>query len=151
VTSFAVETPWKPADEDDGALVQALADAVGADVEDPRLRVRGVGHDARLRAGQTDRPMPEVVDRHRAQRARHPLAGRQEHVHLARVGLGRDLEGVGDEPVGLLAAGRQDGDDVVPLLALGDDAGGRPLEALGVRDRRAAELHDHGAGHGRGV
>ena len=28
--------------------------------------------------------MAEVVDRHRAQRARDPLAGRQQHVHLAR-------------------------------------------------------------------
>ena len=33
--------------------------------------------------------MPEVVDRHRAQRARDALARRQEHVHLARVGVRR--------------------------------------------------------------
>ena len=92
--------------------------------------------------------MPEVVDRHRAERAGDALARREEHVHLARVGVRGDLERVGDQPVGLLAARREDRDDVVTLLALLDDARGRALEALGVGDRRAAELHDDRLGHG---
>ena len=73
-------------DQHDLVLLERRPDAVGAHVEDPRLGVRVVGDDPRLRAGQRDRPVAEVVDRHRAQRARDPLAGGQQHVHLARVG-----------------------------------------------------------------
>ena len=93
-------------DEHDQVLVERLADPVGAHVEDPRLRVRGVGDDPRLRAGQRDRPVAEVVDRHRAQRAGDPLAGREQHVHLARVGSRRDLLGHRDQLVGRLARAR---------------------------------------------
>ena len=39
VTSLAVETPWKPATSTICVLGVRLADAVGADVEDARLRV----------------------------------------------------------------------------------------------------------------
>ena len=70
-------------DEDDPVLLERLADAVGADVDDPRLRVGGVGDDPGLGAGQRDRLVAHVVDRHRAERAGDPLAGREQHVHLA--------------------------------------------------------------------
>jgi gamma-glutamyltranspeptidase/glutathione hydrolase len=113
-------------------------------VEDARLGVRGVGHDPRLGARQRDGAVAEVVDGHGAQGAGHALAGRQQHVHLARVGVRRDLVGVGDEAVGLLAARAEDGHDAVPGLALGDDALGGALEALGVGHRGASELHDDG-------
>jgi hypothetical protein len=83
----------------------------------------------------------EVVDRHRAQRAGDPLAGREQHVHLARVGRRRDLLGHRDQLVGRLAARREHGDDAVAGLALGDDAPRRALDPLGVGDRGAAELH----------
>ena len=122
------------------------ADPVGAHVEDPRLRVRRVRHDPRLGPGERDRAVAEVVDRHGAQRAGHPLARRQQHVHLARVRVRRDLLGVGDQAVGLLAARAQDRHDAVPGLALGDDPLGGALEAFGVGDRRAPELHDDGCG-----
>src|SRR3712207_7798011 len=49
------------------------------------LAVRRVGHDPRLRAGERDCAVAEVVDRHRAERVRDPLAHGDEHVHLARV------------------------------------------------------------------
>ena len=45
--------------------------------------------------------------------------------------------------------GREDGDDVVARLLRAHDAPGRALDALGVGDGGPAELHDHGAGHGR--
>ena len=92
--------------------------------------------------------MPEVVDRHGAQRAGLALAGGQQHVHLARVRVRRDLERVGDEPVGLLAAGREHGDDPMTRLLLGDDPVRGTLDALGVGHGGAPELHDHGAVHG---
>jgi hypothetical protein len=50
--------------------------------------------------------------------------------------------GVGDEPVGLLAPRAEDRDDAVAGLALGDDAPRGALEALGVGDGGAPELHD---------
>ena len=73
----------KAGDEHDPVLVQRLADAVRAHIEDPCLRVGRVGDDPCLRSGQRDRAVAEVVDRHRAQRAGDPLARREQHVHLA--------------------------------------------------------------------
>ena len=137
--------------EHDQVLLERLADAVGAHVEDARLRVRRVRDDAGLRARERDRPVPEVVDGHRAQRARDPLARGEEHVHLARVGRGGDLLGGGDQLVRGLAARRQHGDHVVALLLGAHDAPGGALDALGVGDGGAAELHHHGAGHGQPV
>jgi hypothetical protein len=40
---------------------------------------------------------------------------------------------------------------VVTLLAGAHDPARGALEALGIGDGRAAELHDDGAGHGGGV
>ena len=109
----------KAGDEHDQVLVERLADPVGADVEDPRLGVGGVGDDPRLGAGQRDRAVAEVVDRHRAQRAGDALAGGEQHVHLARVGVGRDLLGHRDQLVGRLAARRQDGHDALARTRAG--------------------------------
>ena len=143
VTSFDGRDALEAGDEHDRVLVERVHDPVGAHVEDPRLRVRRVGDDAGLRAGQRDRAVPEVVDRHRAERAGHPLAGREQHVHLARVaGSSETSNASGDQAVGLQAARAEHRDHAVALLALGDDARGRALEALRVGDRCAAELHD---------
>ena len=129
-------------DQHDVALVERRADAVGAHVEDARLRVRGVGDDAGLRARERDRLAAEVVDRHRAERARDALAGREQHVHLARLRLGRDLARHLHELVGGRAARRQHGDDAVALLLRAHDPPRRAYDLLGVGDGRAAELHD---------
>ena len=85
--------PLEPGDEHDPVLVERVANAIGAHVQDPRLGVRGVGDDPGLRPGQRDRVVAEVVDRHRAERARDPLAGREQHVHLPRRGRVGDLVG----------------------------------------------------------
>ncbi len=82
-----------------------------------RLGVAAVGHDPRLRAGQRDRLVAEVVDHHRRQRAGHALAGREQHVHLARVRPLRDLVRERHQLVGVLAARRQDGDHLAPSSA----------------------------------
>src|SRR4051812_24873734 len=91
--------------------------------------------------------MPEIVDRHRAEGAGHALPCREQHVHLARVRVRRDLERVGDQPVGLLAPRTEHGDDAGAGLALGHDPLRCALEAPRVGDGGAAELHDHGPGH----
>ena len=106
-----------------------------------------VGDDAGLRAGQADRPLAEVVDRHRAQGARDALAGREQHVHLARVGRGGHLLGHRDQLVGGLPARREHRDDAMPLFAGGHDPPRRALDPLGVGDGGASELHHDGAGH----
>jgi len=122
-------------------LSQRRADAIRAHVQDQRLRVRLVRHDPRLRARQRDRPVAQVVDRHRAQRARDPLARRQQHVHLTRVRRRRDLLRHRDQLVRRLAARRQHRHHAVAVFALAHDPARRALDALRVRHRRAAELH----------
>ena len=74
--------------EHDLAVVERRADAVGPHLEDARLGVRGVGDDARLRAGQRDRLVAEVVDHHRGQRAR-DRARRSRAACPSRAGAGR--------------------------------------------------------------
>ena len=71
-----------------------------AHLDDLRLRMAPVGDDPGLRAGERDGLVAEVVDRHRAERIRDALAGRDEHVVLARVRLRRDLVREPDQLVG---------------------------------------------------
>ena len=85
--------------------------------------------------------MTHVVDRHRAERAGDPLAGGEQHVHLARIGALGDLLRLGDQRVGRLAAGGEHRDHPLAGLAGGDDAAGGALDLLGAGDRGAAELH----------
>ena len=122
-------------------LGQGLPQAVAANVEDLGPGMRAVGEDARLRARERAGAVPEVVERHRDQRARDPLAGGEEHVHLARVGPVRDLAGQGHQGVGRLAARRDHGEDVVALLAGVRHAPRHVLDLVRVGDRAAAELH----------
>ena len=138
-------------DQHNGVLVERRADAIGADFEDAGLRVARICDDARLRSRQRDRSMTEIVDGHGTQRTRNPLSGGEEHVHLPRVGLRGHLERVGDQPVGLLAARAEHGDDARALLALGDDALRGALEPPRIGDGRSSELHDDGARHGRAM
>ena len=135
--------PLEAGHEHDVVLFQRRLDAVGADVEDHRLGVGLVGDDPGLGAGQRDRQVPEVVDRHRAQGAGDALARGQQHVHLAGVGRRGDLLGHRDQLVGGLAAGGEDRDDRVAAFARGHDPAGGALDPLGVRHRGAAELHHH--------
>ena len=72
-------------DEHDLVAGERLGDAARPDLEDLGLGVDGVGHDAGLRAGERHRVPSEVVDGHRAQRRGDALAGREQHVHLARM------------------------------------------------------------------
>ena len=88
----------------DLAVVEPAPDAVRLHLDDARLRVAAVGDDARLRARERDRLVAEVVDHHRRERAGHALAGREQHVHLARVGAVGDLVGERDELVRVLPA-----------------------------------------------
>ena len=131
-------------DEHDLPLLERGADAVAADLADLRLRVRGVGEDPRLRARVGDGLLAEVVDRHRDERARDPLTGREEHVELARVRRGRDVAREREQRVGRLPHRRDRADDVQAAPLRVDEALRDVPDLLGVGDGRAAELHHDG-------
>ena len=102
-------------------VVERLVDPARAHLDDLRLAVHRVGDDPGLRAGERDRLVAEVVDHHRRERARDPLADRDEHVELARVRRRRDLVGELEQLVGRVAHRREDADDAVALLARRDE------------------------------
>ena len=139
-------------DEDDLVLVEGVPDPVAADLADLGLHVRRIGEDAGLRARQRDRLLAEVVNRHRDERARDPLAGREQHVELADVRRRRHLVGEVDQAVGRLAHRRDGADDPkAPLLRV-DEPPRDVLDLVRIGDRRAAELHHDGVEvHGRSL
>ena len=147
VISFSVETPWKP------ATTQTLPAASASRTRSPltsrilALPCDGVGDDPDLAAGEAHGVDAEVGERHAQQRHRHPLAGGQQHVHLAaRQGL-RDVVGELDQVVGRLAHRRHGDHDVVAVPLRERDVLGDGPHPVGVGDRRAAELLDD-EGHG---
>ena len=139
-------------DEHDRALVERLVDPAGANLDDLRLAVDGVGDDPRLRAGERDRLVAEILDHHRRERARDPLADRDEHVQLPRMRRRRDLVGEVEQLVRRVAHRREDADDAMPFLACGDEPRRDALQLLRIAHRRAAELeHERAAGRRLGI
>ena len=105
-----------------------------------------------LRAGQRDRLVAEVVDHHRGERARDALAGREQHVHLARVRAVGDLVGH-RRPARRWScrarrARRRRGCRSSAARTIRSRGA---LDALGVGDGRAAELHHTVSACGRQV
>ncbi len=129
-------------DEHDLVLLQRRVDPLRAHLDDLRLRVAPVRHDPGLGAGERHGLVPEVVDRHRAQCVRDPLAGRDEHVVLTRVRPIRDLVREPDQLVRRLAHRREHRDDLRAGLPGRDEALRDALQLVRVADGRAAELHD---------
>src|SRR6058998_2558732 len=95
------------------ALGQGLPDPLRRDPRDSRLGVPAVGDDADLptRVGSRLDPAPSQV--HGQQGDRDPLAGRQQHVHLALIGRGSDVVRQPHEPVCLAAHRGEHHDKVV--------------------------------------
>ena len=92
-------------------------------------------------------PRSLIAIAHSAQEIRSPV---ESSMSISRgSGVVRDLLGHRDQLVGRLPARGEHGDHAVAQLARGDDAARGALDPLGVGDRGAAELHDHGSGHGR--
>ena len=104
---------------------------------------RRVGDDAGLRAGERDGLVAEVVDRHREERHRDPLAGGEQHVQLAGVRTLRDLAREVDQLVRRVAHRGDDDADAVAGLGGRDDPPRDALDPLGIGDRGAAVLLDH--------
>ena len=80
---------------------------------------RVVGDDAALAAGEADRRHAQLVQRHRQQRHRDPLAAGEQHVQLAARGIGRHLLGQREQLVGGVAHGRDHHHQLVALGARG--------------------------------
>ena len=117
-------------------------DARRVDPRDPRPAIGAVRRDAGLGAGQADRCHAQRVERHGDERRALVLAGRQQHVQLARVGLLVDRGGQGKQLVRRVA---HRGDDDAQVGAFGTGPGDPARDAadpVGVRHGRAAELHD---------
>ena len=76
------------------------------------------------------------------------LAGREQDVELARIGLVGDRRGEAEQLVGRVAHRRHDDDEVVAGRALAGDPPGDAPDPVGVGERRATELlDDEGGGH----
>ena len=131
-------------DEDDLVLVESILHAIASDLANLGLHVSAVGEDPGLRPGQRERLLAEVVNRHRDEGTRDPLAGREQHVELACIRRRRDLVGEVDQPVGGLAHRRDRPDDAQPTLLRLDETSRDVLDLGRVGDRRAAELHHDG-------
>ena len=142
----------EPGHDDDLAAVQLGADPARLDAGDPGPAVAAVGGDPGLRPGQADRRDAERVERHRDERRALVLAGREQHVELARVGLVGDGRGEAEQLVGRVAHRGDDDDEVVAGGALARDPPGDALDPVGVGDRRATELlDDERGGMARGI
>ena len=124
----------EPGEDHDVAGVEGLLDPLRADLDDPGLAVLGVGDDPGLRARVGGGLAAAGVDGDREQGHRDALAGREEHVELARFGEGGDVRGLLEEVVGGLAHGRDDGDHVLALLARAHDPIGHGADPIGVAD-----------------
>ena len=132
------------------ARLERLADPPGTDVDDPRGPVLGVGDDPGLRARVRRGLASPGVHGDREQGHRDPLARREEHVELSRLGDRRDPAREPHELVGGVAHRRDDRDDVVAGLAGPHDAIGDPRDPIRVADRRSAVFLHHD-GHARRV
>ena len=142
----------EPGHDDDLAVGQLGPDAGRVDVGDPGLAVAAVGADPGLGAGQADRRDAERVEGHRDERRALVLAGREEHVELARIGLVGDRGGEAEELVGRVAHRAHDDDEVGSGRPLPGDPPGDALDPIRPGDRRAAELlHHEGGLHQGGI
>ena len=108
--------PLEAGRDHDLAVVEQLLHPLGRDRLNAGLRMRAVGADADLGAGQAHRLGTERMDRHRHQRDAHLLAGREQHIHLAAGGVVGDLLGQVDQLIGLVPHRAHDHHDLVALL-----------------------------------
>ena len=136
----------EPRHDDDLAGGQLGTDTARLDAGDPGPAVAAVGGDPGLWPGQADGRDAEAVERHRQQRRALVLAGREQDVELARVGLVGDGGGEAEELVRRVAHRGDDDDQVVPGRAFARDPAGDALDPVGVGDRRATELLDDEGG-----
>ncbi len=137
--------PLEAGEDHDAASLEGLEDAPRSDLDDLRLPVLVVGHDARLRPCVARGPASTSIDRDAEQRHGDAFTGREQHVELARIGHGRDLGRHREQIVGGVSHRGDHDHDVVAALASMHDPIGDGLDALHRPDRGTAVLlHDDG-------
>jgi hypothetical protein len=143
--------PLKAGGDDDVAVIEKAADTFGLDVNDARRCVNALGDDAELRAGHRNGFAPHLVERHRHERNRNLLAGRQQRVILAPVRRLRHLIGQLDQIVGRVAHRRNDDDNGTLRRRARYDTGDVAYARDGL-DRCASELlNNHKQDTGFGI
>ncbi len=141
-------TPWKPATITIEPSSSAVRRRPGVTSMMRALPCDDVVITPGLRTGVGPGLVSEIVNRHREQRHRDPLARGEQHVQLTTGRQWADLVSEVEQFVGRVAHRGDDHDDVVSGLAGGDDALGDPLDPLGVGNRGTAVfLYDER--HGR--
>ena len=120
-------SPLEARHDDDPAGLDLGPDPGRLDTRDAGLAVAAVGGDAGLRAGQADGRDTEAMERHRQERRALVLAGREQDVQLARVGLVGDGRRERQELVGGVAHRGHHDDELRPARALAHDP---PRDAL---------------------
>ena len=137
--------------DDDPPAADLGAHAGRVDVGDARPAVARVRADAGLRSGQRDGLDARRLEGHGHERAADVLAGGEQEVHLARVGVVRDGGRQVEQVVGRVAHGADDDDEVCAGATVAGDPPGDVADALGIGERRAAVLLDDERGHGRSL
>ena len=136
-----VDTPWNP------ATIATLPPASASRMRSPLTSMIF----ARLCSVSVTIPACEPVNdiagtprshRHAHERHRDALAGGQQHVELAAVGVLGDVVGEPQEIVGGLAHRRHDDHDVVAAAAGARDVIGYGSDPVGIGNRGAAEFLD---------
>ena len=132
VVGFALES----GNDDDVSCVEKLVDLVRRDVADLRLGMDAVGDDARLRSGERDGFVSEVLDGHGGERDGGLLACGQQCVHFAlgRGDAGADFAGQLDQAIRDARHRGDHDDDLVARLLRGDHAARDVEDAAGVAD-----------------
>jgi len=132
--------PLKPGHDHDLALNKRLFDAIRADILDACLAMKSIGNNADLWSRKRNRFMAQFMDRHREQRDRDLLSGREQHVHLALLRVRIDLFRKVDQIVGHISHRGNDDHDLVARLLSFDNTLSDSQDLLRVRDRRTTVL-----------
>ena len=140
VTSLLSADTLEAGDQDDQAGVEGVPQPARRDVDDLGVAVGAGGDHPGLRPGERAGLRAQRLDGHRDQRVGDPLAGGQQHVHLARRRRRGHLAGQIQQVVGGVAHRRNDDDHLVTGFLGLDDALGDTADALGVRHRGSAVL-----------
>ena len=139
VTRVTVEA-LESGNNDDGSLGDGVFEATRGDVDDSGGAVLVIRNHARLAAGERSRVMAEATNGHGNECHRDSLARGQQHVQLAWGRHTRHFIREVNEFIGGVTHGAHHHHDVISGLACFDDAARDSLDALGVGDRRPAEL-----------
>jgi hypothetical protein len=137
-----VSLPPRPGDNDDAPAGELVLHAKRPHLDDARVHMPVGGDDPRLTAREADRVASEIADGDRQQRHRDALAGGEQHVELAPVGIGRHLLGEREQVVRGPAHRGDDHDDAVSGGARAHHARGDAPNARDVRHAGAAVLLD---------